>query len=210
MFEGAHGEAQDVAPMAEHARLGMGEVVAGLVVTETLLAGYLDSLGATGVQATFPQSVAKSPPVKPGRSPTWGGVGDAQVTAARERVGEGVTRAAARGEWLHPDAPPTPVASGKRDDAYDAAYAHLVDRFGARVARLATHMEVKLSIALHGNDEQQATLVIDRRVCGTTTRDENDSYTCDKYLSRILPTGKRLRVIESTGRIRIYEGEGRR
>ncbi|QWF85300.1 hypothetical protein HUW46_08754 [Amycolatopsis sp. CA-230715] len=53
----------------------------------------------------------------------------------------------------------------------------------------------------------EATVVIDRQVCGTRPFDQAQPYTCDRYLSQFLPPGSRLRVVQADGTVVTYTGK---
>lgn len=67
-------------------------------------------------------------------------------------------------------------------------------------------MEVKIALAMRDQQLRNETVVMDRPVCGTLEADQADPFTCDKYLSRFLPPGARLRVVQPDGTVNEYTG----
>ncbi|SFP73226.1 SCP1.201-like deaminase [Amycolatopsis arida] len=77
-----------------------------------------------------------------------------------------------------------------------------------RADRLAKHVEVKIAWAMRREGLTDETVVIDREARGTRDFDRDAPLTCDKSLSRFLPPGGCLRVVEADGNIRGYrEGD---
>lgn len=56
------------------------------------------------------------------------------------------------------------------------------------------HVESKVTAAMRRENRQHAEVVIDNVVCGTSERDKNDRWTCDKALESTMPAGSRLVV----------------
>lgn len=171
------------------------------------LGAYLASIGASSTELDSPSpstSTAHGPvPVDTATRDS----DERRLAAARTRVGRGTAKTQATGEWLHSDGWSTRVTSGTRDQHHGSARDYLAARFPRPVVELARHVEVKIAVALNqSTDDHEATVVMDRQVCGTREFDRRRPITCDKFLPRILEPGKRLRVVEPDGTMRTYHG----
>ncbi|WP_116051384.1 DddA-like double-stranded DNA deaminase toxin [Amycolatopsis palatopharyngis] len=218
MVEGSHDEVQQVPLRAEQARLGSDKVYATLNTVEQLLRGYLNSLGVTTAPDASapagsplladPGAPARPPSIGPTRRPTSTLVTEERLRAARRRVGSRPDGTPTHGEWVRSDGWSVRIISGPGDEHFHTAATQLADLGLPRpVSRLATHVEVKVAARMREDGLPDETVVIDRSVCGTRPFDVHRQYTCDRYLSRILPPGARLRVVQPDGTIRQYEGE---
>ncbi|WP_328610382.1 hypothetical protein OG943_15020 [Amycolatopsis sp. NBC_00345] len=186
-------DAGQLAALAESVATGVGRCHAATTHAEQLLAGYLGTLGVdkpTGKPAPDPPTRAE------------------RVAQARARVGRAeVAGGQAQGEWVRSDGTSVAVASGRGDPQYEAAARFVAESNAPRPAtRLATHVEVKIAMAMREQGLRDETVVIDRQVCGTREFDREAPFTCDKYLSRFLPPGARLRVVQPDGTVSEYTG----
>jgi hypothetical protein len=135
------------------------------------------------------------------------------VRTARERVGSRPDGTSAQGEWVRSNGWAVRMHSGRGDEYFSAVEEFVANELPPRqrrAKRLATHVEVKVAVAMRREALTDETVVIDRQVCGTRDYDRDDPLTCDRYLSRLLPPGARLHVVEPDGTIRTYEGETKR
>ncbi|WP_158684574.1 DddA-like double-stranded DNA deaminase toxin [Amycolatopsis orientalis] len=192
--EGTHDPAAAQLPaLAETLTTGVGECHAATGRAEQLLTGYLGTLGVA-------EPTGKPPPDPPARAE--------RVAQARARVGRAeVAGGQAQGEWVRSDGSSVPVASGRGDDGYESAARFVAEGHAPRpAARLATHIEVKIAMAMREQGLRDETVVIDRQVCGTREFDREAPFTCDKYLARFLPPGARLRVEQPDGTVSEYTG----
>ncbi|MGQ0775604.1 MAG: DddA-like double-stranded DNA deaminase toxin [Pseudonocardiales bacterium] len=102
-----------------------------------------------------------------------------------------------------------PDAEGWHDTALDYIDTHLADE-GAGLRWLARHVEVKAARMLAEQPPRHAILVLDRQVCGRDDVARDYPYTCDEYLSVMIPRGSSLTVVEFDGTHVTYEGTGTR
>ncbi|MGW4395129.1 DddA-like double-stranded DNA deaminase toxin [Amycolatopsis nivea] len=186
-------EAARLPTLAGSVTTGIGQCHAAATRAEQLLTGYLGALGAD-------EPTGKPRPDLPTRAE--------RVAQARARVGRAaVAGGQAQGEWVRSDGTSVPVASGRNDPLYDAAVRFVADSDAPRPAtRLATHVEVKVAMAMREQGLRDETVVIDRQVCGTREFDREAPFTCHKYLTRFLPPGARLRVEQPDGTVSEYTG----
>ncbi|WP_410621676.1 DddA-like double-stranded DNA deaminase toxin [Amycolatopsis sp. cmx-8-4] len=167
----------------------------GVAESRRLLQEYLDRLGPATSQPTRP--AVTGPSLSLGE----------RVRQARRRVGrrdDGVVPA--RGEWVRSDGWTVRMASGPGDDHFSAARRFIGSHLPGPVARLATHVEVKVAVRMREEHLSQETVVMDRGVCGTRPFDSHRRITCDKFLPALLPPGAVLRVVQPDGTIREYQG----
>jgi hypothetical protein len=77
-----------------------------------------------------------------------------------------------------------------------------------RVLQLARHVEIKLAIRMREQRRLHETVIIDREVRGRRPHDSTEPFTRDTMLSKFLPPGATLTVIEHDGTRVTYRGEG--
>jgi hypothetical protein len=104
------------------------------------------------------------------------------------------------------------LVSGPNDAHYLAAkeFAQTLRAPDRAAQRLATHVEIKVAVAMRREGLTDETVVVDRKVCGTRDYDAHQRVTCDKYLPTFLPAGACLRVVQADGTIKIYRGKAGR
>lgn len=102
------------------------------------------------------------------------------------------------------------LQSGTRDEYYQQAIEFVATNLPPaqrKVARLASHMEVKVAIEMRNNGLTEETVVIDRSVCGTRDFDNSAPLTCDKQLeTTFLAPGSTLHVAQPDGSTITYTG----
>lgn len=192
--EGTHDrDAAQLPGLAGSVTSDIGQWHAAVTQAEQLLTGYLGTLGVDEPTGKPPTD----PPIRAER-----------VAQARTRVGRAEAAGGqAQGEWVRSDGSSVPVASGRGDELYEAAARFVADGNAPRPAtRLATHVEVKIAMAMREQGLRDETVVIDRQVCGTREFDREAPFTCDKYLATFLPPGARLRVEQPDGTVSEYTG----
>lgn len=179
---------------ADHASAESARAVAALDLADQLLHRYLDEIGYR-VDST---PLAHSAPS-----------GMARVDVAKRRVGQRPDGSQARGEWVRSDGWSARLVSGPNDSYYEAAkeFARTLPARDRAAQRLATHVEIKVAVAMRREDLTDETVVVDRQVCGTREYDAHQRVTCDKYLSTFLPPGACLRVVQADGTIKTYRGK---
>jgi nucleic acid/nucleotide deaminase of polymorphic system toxin len=194
-------EAAQLPARAEAEGAGLAQHFATLKQAEQMLRAYL---GTLGVGEPVPNSPTPALPQHPTKSER-----DARVEQARQRVGRATTAGGeAWGEWVRADGWSIRITSGAGDEHHDAVVRFARDsKLPPAVARLARHGEVKVAVAMREHGLRDETVVIDRQVCGTRPFDRTQPYTCDKYLSRFLPPGARLRVVQADGTVATYTGK---
>lgn len=171
-------------------------VVGQVVESRRLVQAYLDTLGSAKPQLARPSGT--SPPASLRE----------RVEQARRRLGrrdDGVVPA--RGEWVRSDGWTVRLTSGPGDDHFSAARRFIGNHLPGPVARLATHVEVKVAVRMREERLGRETVVMDRGVCGTRPFDSHRRITCDKFLPALLPPGAVLRVVQPDGTIREYQGK---
>lgn len=105
------------------------------------------------------------------------------------------------------------VTSGGGDRSLAADLVH--DPLRGPPVTFYDHVESKAAAHLRRTGAAEADLAIDNTVCGTNDRDRSYSWTCDRVLPAILPSGSRLRlwVTRDGGHTwwhRTYTGTGER
>ncbi|MFY1658724.1 DddA-like double-stranded DNA deaminase toxin [Micromonospora sp. WMMD1274] len=105
------------------------------------------------------------------------------------------------------------VTSGGGDRSLAADLVH--DPLRGPPVTFYDHVESKAAAHLRRTAAAEADLAIDNTVCGTNDRDRSYSWTCDRILPAILPSGSRLRlwVTRDGGHTwwhRTYTGTGER
>ena len=105
------------------------------------------------------------------------------------------------------------MRSGTTDQYHDAVVSFVQELPPAqrKAGRLATHIEVKVAIAMRHQGLTEETVVVDRSVCGTRRFDETAEFTCDKQLATtFLAPGSTLHVdVPGRGRL-TYKGKDER
>ncbi|MEV0066433.1 DddA-like double-stranded DNA deaminase toxin [Amycolatopsis sp. NPDC050768] len=84
---------------------------------------------------------------------------------ARERVGRAERlRSEASGEWVRSDGAAVPMASGKGDEFYGKVENFVrLNGLSRRVSRLATHVEIKVAVAMREQNLRNETVGAGRR-----------------------------------------------
>ncbi|QYN25675.1 DddA-like double-stranded DNA deaminase toxin [Amycolatopsis sp. DSM 110486] len=123
---------------------------------------------------------------------------------ARDRVGNSpIGSSPAKGEWVRSDGTIVPIRSGTVDDYYQRVNEFVAANLPParrKVARLASHMEVKVAIKMRNRGLTEETVVVDRSVCGTRDFDSSAPLTCDKQLeTTFLAPGSILHVAQPDG-----------
>lgn len=110
--------------------------------------------------------------------------------------------------WFGPGTDTSILRSGKNDEWYKKARATVLTWPRPWFAlRIIHHCEVKMAMRLRPNEH--ATITIDREVCGRRDYDAHRTDTCDKLLSRFLPPGATLTIVQSSGTTVTYRGDTR-
>ncbi|MGW5051402.1 DddA-like double-stranded DNA deaminase toxin [Actinokineospora sp. NPDC004072] len=152
---------------------------------------------------------AQAPPRRPVPTPTSTGA----PTPGRDRV-EQLRRdlpppiegrrsgRKTHGRWFVGDRPAQSLVSGE-DKVSDLAGSYLA-QFGANLAAIRTHVEIKLAALIrqrheHTGQTPRVTLVINNEICG-------GSASCQVYLPRLLPPGCSITVITPSYR-QTFTGE---
>jgi SCP1.201-like deaminase len=147
------------------------------------LADRLDS--HTGSTGTPRRSGTRDQPGKP--RPTR----DQRIKRARQSLPDGVRGTQTQGRWLGPGDDTTVVRSGHGDQWHDQVKDFVAElpRQHRAAMRLATHIEIKFAMRMREEGLTDETIVIDREVCGRREDDQDDRWTCDRFLPWFLPRG---------------------
>jgi len=174
-------------------------------LADTARAGLREYLRDTGMLGSSAEPTAAQPAAGP-PVPTDH---DTVVEAARTALPRGLRGGQTQGAWIAADGQRHELSSGKDDQWYQKA-----KQFAAgfppalrAASRLAVHLETKFAVRMREEGRLRETIVIDRGVCGNGATDRGLPFTCDRLLSRFLPPGAELTVVERDGARRTYRGE---